>query len=105
MIEIKQATLADLPTVSSILKEAARWLQATGRAMWRDDELDPERIHQDVAAGLFNLGHCDGEPAGTIKFQLERPSFLARFPWQRCRLRTSNRRTAPFAGKGVSTGM
>jgi hypothetical protein len=45
MIEVKQATLADLPTVSSILKEAAGWLQATGRAMWRDDELDPERIH------------------------------------------------------------
>jgi hypothetical protein len=51
MIEVKQATLADLVTVSSILKEAADWLRMTGRAMWRDDELDPDRIHQDVAAG------------------------------------------------------
>jgi len=66
MIEVKQATLADLVTVSSILKEAADWLRMTGRGMWRDDELDPDRIHQDVAAGLFNLAHYDGEPAGTI---------------------------------------
>src|ERR1700758_5379846 len=55
MFEVKQAALADLVTVSSILKEAADWLRLTGRAMWRDDELDPDRIHQDVAAGLFNL--------------------------------------------------
>jgi hypothetical protein len=39
MIEVKQATLADLVTVSSILKEAAGWLQATGRVMWRDEAL------------------------------------------------------------------
>ena len=38
MIEVKQAALADLVTVSSILKEAAGWLRVTGRAMWRDDE-------------------------------------------------------------------
>jgi GNAT superfamily N-acetyltransferase len=105
MIEVKQATLADLVTVSSILKEAARWLQATGRAMWRDDELDPERIHQDVAAGLFNLGHCDGEPAGTIKFQLEDPRFWPDFPGKDAAYvhRIAVRRQ--FAGKGVSTGM
>jgi hypothetical protein len=31
MIEVKPATMADLIIVSSILKEAADWLQTTGR--------------------------------------------------------------------------
>ena len=105
MIEVKQATLADLLTVSSILKEAACWLQATGRAMWRDDELDPERIHEDVVAGLFNLGHYDGVPAGTIKFQLEDARFWPDLPGNDAAYvhRIAVRRQ--FSGKGVSTGM
>jgi GNAT superfamily N-acetyltransferase len=105
MIEVKQATLADLLTVSSILKEAAGWLQATGRAMWRDDELDPEQIHEDVTAGLFNLGCYDGVPAGTIKFQLEDARFWPDAPGNAAAYvhRIAVRRQ--FAGKGVSIGM
>jgi GNAT superfamily N-acetyltransferase len=105
MIEVKQATLADLLTVSSILKEAAAWLQGTGREMWRDDELDPERIHEDVAAGLFNLGHYDEVPAGTIKFQLEDRRFWPDVTGSDAAYvhRIAVRRQ--FAGKGVSTGM
>jgi len=105
MIGVKQATLADLVTVSSILKEAADWLRMTGRGMWRDDELDPDRIHQDVAAGLFNLAHYDGEPAGTIKFQLEDARFWPDFPKNDAAYvhRIAVRRQ--FAGKGVSSRM
>jgi GNAT superfamily N-acetyltransferase len=105
MIEVKQATLADLVTVSSILKEAADWLRMTGRGMWRDDELDPDRIRQDVAAGLFNLAHYDGEPAGTIKFQLEDARFWPDFAGNDAAYvhRIAVRRQ--FAGKGVSSGM
>jgi GNAT superfamily N-acetyltransferase len=105
MIVVKQATLADLVTVSSILKEAADWLRMTGRAMWRDDELDPDRIHQDVVAGLFNLAQYDGEPAGTIKFQLEDPRFWPDFLGNDAAYlhRIAVRRQ--FAGKGVSSRM
>jgi GNAT superfamily N-acetyltransferase len=105
IIEVKRATLDELVTVSSILQEAAEWLRATGRAMWRDDELDPKRIHQDVAAGLFNLGHYGGEPAGTIKFQLEDHRFWPDFPGNDVAYvhRIAVRRQ--FAGQGVSTGM
>ena len=105
IIEVKRATLDELVTVSSILQEAADWLRATGRAMWRDDELDPKRIHQDVAAGLFNLGHYGVEPAGTIKFQLEDHRFWPDFPGNDVAYvhRIAVRRQ--FAGQGVSTGM
>ena len=105
MIEVKQATLADLVTVSSILKEAADWLRTTGRAMWRDDELHPDLIHQDVAAGSFNLAHYDGEPAGTIKFQLEDTRFWPDSAGNDAAYvhRLAVRRQ--FAGKGVSSRM
>jgi GNAT superfamily N-acetyltransferase len=105
MIEVKQATLADLLTVSSILKEAAGWLQATGRPMWRDDELDPERIREDVADGLFNLGHYDGVPAGTIKFQLEDARFWPDVPENDAAYAHRIAVRRQFAGKGVSIGM
>jgi orotate phosphoribosyltransferase len=39
--------------------------------MWKGDELSPARIADDVANGLFYVAECDGEIAGTIKFQLE----------------------------------
>jgi GNAT superfamily N-acetyltransferase len=105
MIELRQATLADLVTVSTILKEAADWLWTTGRTMWRDEELNPDRVHNDVEAGLFYLAHYDGEPAGTIKFQLEDARFWPDLPGNDAAYvhRIAVRRQ--FAGRGVSTKM
>jgi GNAT superfamily N-acetyltransferase len=105
MIELKQASRPDLTTVSNILKEAADWLRTTGRSMWRDDELNPDRIHQDVEAGLFYLANFDGKPAGTIKFQLEDTRFWPDLPGNDAAYvhRISVKRQ--FAGKGVSTKM
>ena len=74
-ISIRQAAPCDLEIVSGILLEAAQWLNDTGKPMWRDDELEPERITSDVTAGLFFLAESDGEAAGTVKFQLEDPKF------------------------------
>ena len=39
--------------------------------MWRQDELLPNSITADVQSGLFFLAEYDGEPAGTIRYQLE----------------------------------
>jgi orotate phosphoribosyltransferase/GNAT superfamily N-acetyltransferase len=57
--------------VSTILTEAAQWLAQSGTPMWKGDELSPAHIADDVANGLFYVAECDGEIAGTIKFQLE----------------------------------
>jgi GNAT superfamily N-acetyltransferase len=70
-VSIRQAAAGDAPTVSSILTEAARWLEESGRAMWRDGELTASSVADDVGAGLFHLAEADLEAAGTIKFQLE----------------------------------
>ena len=71
IVSIRQAKPDDAHTVSSILTEAARWLEESGIAMWRDGELTASSVAADVGAGLFHLAEADLEAAGTIKFQLE----------------------------------
>jgi GNAT superfamily N-acetyltransferase len=68
---IRQAAPQDTEMVADVLREAARWLDQRGMSLWRDDELLPSRIASDVSTGLLFLAECDGEAAGTIKFQLE----------------------------------
>lgn len=77
---IRLAKPGDTETVADILSEAARWLEQTGRLMWRDEELVPARIAADVAAGLFIIAECDGEAAGVVKFQLEDELFWPDVP-------------------------
>ncbi|MEH1936081.1 MAG: GNAT family N-acetyltransferase [Nostoc sp.] len=70
-ISIRQATRQDTVIVSDILLEATLWLQQRGVPLWRDSEVSPESISEDIANGLFFIAEWAGEPAGTIKFQLE----------------------------------
>lgn len=70
-ISIRQANIQDTVIVSDVLLEAALWLQQRGVTLWQDSEVSPENISEDVAKGLFFIAECDGESAGTIKFQLE----------------------------------
>lgn len=102
---IRPATPDDIETISSILHEAARWLEQTGQLMWRDSELLPSRIAEDVRAGLFFLAVLSTEPAGTIKFQLEDPLFWPDVPHSDSAFvhRLAVRRR--FAGTGVSTSL
>ena len=74
-IFVEQATAKDTKTVSDILLEAAAWLRQRDMPMWRDNELVPDIIAADVAAGLFFVGKYDSESAGVIKFQLEDKKF------------------------------
>ncbi|MBC1236035.1 GNAT family N-acetyltransferase [Nostoc sp. 2RC] len=81
-ISIRQATTQDTVIVSDILLEAALWLQQRGIPLWHDSELSPEYISEDVANGLFFIAEWAGEPAGTIKFQLEDLVFWPDIPQQ-----------------------
>jgi GNAT superfamily N-acetyltransferase len=79
-LSICQATPQDIDTVADILGEAAGWLEESGMAMWRGDELMPSHIAADVQLGLFFLAQCDGEPAGTVRYQLEDRTFWPDVP-------------------------
>jgi hypothetical protein len=70
-LSIRQATAQDIDPVIDILREAAAWLEERRIPLWRQDELRPDDISTEVRSGLFFLAECDGEPAGTIKYQLE----------------------------------
>jgi GNAT superfamily N-acetyltransferase len=71
--QISQASSQDVEVVADILKEAARWLEQAGMPLWREGELEPASIATDISAGIFFLAEQDGNPAGTMKFQLDDP--------------------------------
>lgn len=102
-VQIREATLKDAAVVAEILKEAARWLEETGMPMWREGELEAERIIPDVIGGLFFLAEYSGEPAGTVRFQLNDPDFWPDVDPQEATYihRLAVRRR--YAGTGLST--
>jgi predicted N-acetyltransferase YhbS len=72
-ILIRQATPRDAEAVSDILKEAARWLAESGMPIWREEEMDVERILPDINSGLFYIAEYSGNAAGAMKFQMDDP--------------------------------
>jgi GNAT superfamily N-acetyltransferase len=70
-ITISQARISETDSVTSILREAADWLEERGIPMWHAEELDREQTAAAVAAGYFFLARCGGEAVGTVKFQLQ----------------------------------
>jgi GNAT superfamily N-acetyltransferase len=95
----------DAEDVSSILREAAQWLEQSGMAMWRDDELLPARIVADVDARLFFVAEWEGVAAGVVKFQLEDSLFWPDVPQGQSAFvhRLAVRRQ--FAGGGISSAL
>jgi GNAT superfamily N-acetyltransferase len=105
-ITIRQAQPPDAAIVESLLREAAHWVDALGEVMWDADELAPERIVAETAAGQFYLAMADDDPAGVIRFQLEDTLFWPDLPPDHSsafvhRLAVARR----YKGQGVSTAL
>ena len=66
---MRQATQDDARVISDILIEAARWLEQTGRPLWRIEDLSPPIIATQV--DLFFLAEVNREAIGILKFQTE----------------------------------
>ncbi len=77
---VRQAGASDEAIVSAILTEAAAWLIARDMSMWQPGELEADSITADVAAGLYYLAESDGEPAGTLRFQMTDPLYWPDIP-------------------------
>ncbi len=80
LITIRPAQVEDTATVAAILREAAQWLTDRGIPLWQTDELHPEHVAGDVAAGLFWLAWVGHDPAGCVRFQLEDALFWPDVP-------------------------
>jgi GNAT superfamily N-acetyltransferase len=104
-IDIRVACPAETAAVSEILTEAAAWLDESGRHMWRADELDPSRIADEVAAGLFVVAWSGRDAAGTMKFQLEDPLFWPDMPTGEAAYVHRLAVKRAFAGGGVSRAL
>lgn len=104
-ISVRQATLNDLSTVSSILSEAALWLEQQNIALWEKKETSPESICQDVELGLFYIAFYRDVAAGVVKFQTEDLVFWPDIPQEGSAFihRLAVRRS--FAGGSVSTAL
>jgi GNAT superfamily N-acetyltransferase len=104
-VHIRPATFSDLENISAILQEAARWLEDRGMPLWRENELAPERIAGEVAAGLFVLAEVAGDAAATMMFQFSDPDFWPDVPPEESAFvhRLAVRRK--YAGGQVSTAL
>jgi GNAT superfamily N-acetyltransferase len=105
LIAIRQAVPQDAEIVSGILTEAAQWQEQAGAPLWLDGELMPDKIAAEIASNIFFLAECGGDPAGTVKFQLEDRLFWPDAPTPNAAYihRLAVRRS--YAGKGVSTAL
>lgn len=74
-VRIRAATLEDADLIHAMLLEAEAWLRARGMPMWDPEELDLVPLQRDAAAGMHHLALVEGEPAGTIRFQLDDPEY------------------------------
>ena len=81
-VSVRQATLEDLSIVSSILNEAALWLEQQNMALWGEDEVSPQVLRPDIQSGLFYMAFCENSAAGVVKFQTEDPIFWSDIPHQ-----------------------
>lgn len=104
-INIFKAEMKDAATVSSVLTEAARYLDSIGQTLWQCEDLSIDSIADDVAAGLYYVAWMDGEAVGTLRFQLEDPTCWPDIPLGSSTFvhRLAIRRD--MAGKGISTLM
>ena len=72
-IVIRHAEINDVHAVSEILIEAASWLEKNGIPLWNVYDLSEERLHEDVASGLYFLAEVDGKAIGTFKYTMVDP--------------------------------
>lgn len=70
-ISVRQATPADLSTVSAVLAEAAGWLDRQNMSLWQQEHISRSVIQKDIELGLFYIAFCQGIAASVVKFQTE----------------------------------
>jgi GNAT superfamily N-acetyltransferase len=70
-VEIRFARESEGALVSSVLVEAATWLAQRGAPLWSIEQLGPEAVAVDVAAGRYVLATVETEVVGTARFARE----------------------------------
>ena len=100
---MRPAEPCDVAIVSAVLTEAALWLEQTGKALWRAEDMTVEKVLPDI--GRYFIAEVNGEVAGILKLQLKDRIFWPDFAEDDSAYihRVTVRRS--FAGRGISRSM
>ena len=79
-IDIRPAKPDEAPIVADVLGEAARWLDETGRRLWREEHVSQRSIEPDVIAGHFVIAWQGERAVGVIKATLDDELFWPDVP-------------------------
>jgi GNAT superfamily N-acetyltransferase len=79
-VTLRTARADEVALVSSILGEAAAWLEARGEPLWQDNELATSTLAPEVASGLYVLAFSENLPIGVLRFTLDDPLFWPEAP-------------------------
>lgn len=104
-LRIVRAGPADTETVSAVLAEAAQWIAGEGMKLWEPEEVAPDAVKEDVAAGMYRLAFSVGEVAGCYRFQTEDEEFWDDVPHTDSAFVHRVAVKREFAGRGVAQAM
>jgi GNAT superfamily N-acetyltransferase len=104
-IAVRAARPPEAPIVETMLRDAARWVDALGVVMWDEGELDSTRIAREVADGQFFVAEVNGVIAGAVRFQLEDRLFWPDIAQEESAFVHRLVVARAFKGQGVSTAL
>jgi GNAT superfamily N-acetyltransferase len=98
-VNVRRATLEDVPVVAEMLDEATVFVQTMGRDQW-PVPYPQEKLRASVADGSLYVVEVDGDRAATFTLLLDDPKFWGRRPPDAVYLHKLAVRRA-FAGRGL----
>jgi GNAT superfamily N-acetyltransferase len=98
-VNVRAATLADVPVVAEMLDEATAFVRTKGRDQW-PVPYPQEKLRASVSDGTLYVVEVDGEPVGTFTLLLDDQKFWAEQSPDAVYLHKLAVRRA-FAGRGL----
>jgi GNAT superfamily N-acetyltransferase len=66
-LTLRRSITGEAALVSSVLVEAAMWLEQRGAPLWRPADIGPDAIRDDVDAGSYVLARLGGQVVGVMR--------------------------------------
>lgn len=79
-LTIRRAHEQDQRDVEDVLDEVVRWLEDKGEPLWGEEEINSERIEQEIREGSYYVAQDGGRTVAVFKFELADPEFWPDVP-------------------------
>ena len=104
-MNIRLATLADIPAVMQIVKDVVPLMKAAGNFQWSDDYPNPGVFENDIQLNQLWVADLDGDLAGVIAITTEQSEEYTQVGWDITQPAIVTHRLAVsphYSGKGVA---